>query len=273
MFYFVLNDKEINVINAPVINEDLNKDLDSGELTLQLSKDIKEIAPRTSFILKNDNEIILSAIVISDEINVMEKNNEIAYCHKIEYEESISDLKYYQVRNSVFSQPANNIISIRSSVRVPNQSYYAIASLGDTPHFASQSVIIPPKAKIKRSYFKFKLLSGEDNNPTVEGEQYKTWYLTTDYDTTLDKVNIYVNDNLAINLKSVKTNTEIDINTSFLKQDYTENKITKINFMDETFYESKVCVIMIATLNIEYYYYTLYDILDILKKQTELKEE
>lgn len=259
MFYFVLNNEEIQIVNAPVITEDLNKDLDTGELTLQLNRDIKEINPRTPFILKNDDEVILSAIITSDEVNVMEKDNNLAYSHKITYEESIGDLKYYQVRNSVFSQPGNNTIQIISSYNNASSLY--------ADRWTSQSVLIPTKAKIKQAYFEFKVAT--QTLDTAGG--YST--VSLDNEKTVDNMNIYVNDVLVVYQKSIKSGDKVSISTDCLKTDgVTKNKITKFVWNSRPT-EGTVGLILIAVLNIEYYYYTLYDILDILKKQTELSEE
>lgn len=281
MFYFVLNNKEIEIINAPVINEDLSKDLDSGELTLKLNTGVKEIAPRTSFLIKNDDEVILSAIVISDEVNVMSKDNNLSYSHKISYEESVSDLKYYQARNSVFTQPSNGVATCRSSVLVPKHNLFTSASV-TSDFFFTQKLSISNKAKIIKAYFDVKILKATptDTNGAINSNisDYGLNDLSIDNETTLNKVNIYLNNNLAVYQKSVKTGDHIEINTDYIKTGYgddNKNKITKYIFNDTDYYNATNYTkhILIATLTIEYYYYSMYDILKVLKEQTELSEE
>lgn len=272
MYTFLLNDKQINVVNAPILNECLDESPDTIEVVLEVQDRLEPYEPHSSFKVLKDDKVIFDGAIISDSVEVACKSP-LEYIHSISCHESIRETQFLFVRDTSFTQYYTD------RELVSKQQYIFPFQNGSGIKVISASPIGDDKVPIKFSKFR----NANLDKIVIECEIY-------DYENDLIKV---VNPNAKY--KNIigftlidKTTNEIIFsygnNDYFEKVIHVEIPISRINFDHEyafsfnkfpESYVDKTKNLPYATFNCYIYAirhkYTLYDVLDTLRRQQILK--
>lgn len=268
MFTFVLGGKTINIYNAPVLNETKDGTGESGEFVLEFQAVKEPIAPYTEFSIYQNGSLITNAIVESDEVEIVSKSP-ITYKHTINFKAKVLALENYFVRDSVITQPPIRKASCyfsKFSLTSGPQSNTTQYRVGET---SSETFTLPKHAKIKNAYFNVKVfqINTAERGYTLSdytGElPYCTIVMTKSDSAT--KYNLITNQN-------IKYGDTISVSTDFFTGGGTFT-ISDLILNSNLYSESLELLIVSCELIVEYYYYNLYNVIEELKTQMELKEE
>lgn len=259
-----INDKEVNVLNAPNINSTLDETRDTGTLTLELS-DIKECFKPFSKVKIIHNNDIINFVVTHDEVSIASKFP-ITYIHELLITQNTIIFDKTQIRNTVFSQPAKPIQSIVYNTTLQNIGDNNLVYFITNP-LKANTLTIPSKYKIGSASVVFDLArmsaSASDSNyvldhnftiPNISFDLYSGDSLLTTYSFN----NVKNGDSLTINKSIFGSDTSYTIKNVVVKS---VPKVSSLEYF-------KVGI----NLNLGTYIYTLYDILDILRKQIAMNE-
>ena len=269
---FYLNDKEIKVLNGATFSLKKDETLDSGKIELVFSDNDTPIAPM-SLIRIEDNGETYNFLVINDIVEVGSKKPK-TYLHTLTFAQNTKKFSKIQVRNTQFSQPAKNSLKCGCNATFLNgNSTYMIDFVDDGTNGYSYSIEISEKHKVKNSYL-----------------QINTYYCKYISDGTSSKDYTYYNNSLQDNCPSLHISFDIykddelyssqsgtykngDINYLFNKLEsgvYTIKNI-KVLSLGSSYNANDLFIVNVAIV-CNVYYYSLYDVLDILRKQIALQE-
>lgn len=238
---FYLDNEEIEIVNGITLNETLDESLDTCSLTLLLKGTDTAIKPKTSFIIEDKNGVKKYFIVEKDTVEVASKTP-LLFKHELDLIESVAILKSYQLRNSVFTQPAKN-----------EKFGYATYREG---HSNKNTIVLNSNEKVKRAFIHFYAYK----KTVVENNILTTATYSLDYDTRKKTITYTINGN---EYSTTITNNDIvEIDTSIFE---TGKDIT---FSVAGTSESDIFSIK---FEIETYYYTILDIVKEIVRRCELE--
>ena len=272
MIKYYLNGKEINVLNGATFSIKKDETLDSGGFTLIFS-DLKEPIKPMSQIRVEKNGETYEFLVMQDTVSVATKKP-VSYQHEVQYIQNTRKFSKIQVRNTQFSQPAQNelvsafycsYINQGESLYMPPFNYYGRDATGE---YWSKAGVVQPfelsaRHKVKNAYFQFSLRYFLNTNALNEVEQE----ISPDVEISFD----LFNDDSKVKSFSATINngTNLFCDTSFSRGTYT---IKNVRVKRKPSYGTHDVFVVAIKLICEVYYYTLYDILDILRKQIAMEE-
>lgn len=274
MIKYYLNGREINVLNGATFSIKKDKTLDSGGFTLIFS-DLKEPIQPMSQIRVEKNGETYEFLVMQDTVSVATKKP-VSYQHEVQYIQNTKKFSKIQVRNTQFSQPAQNELVSAFYCSYQNEgeslymhpfNYYGM-SLGATEERWDKAGVVQPfelsaRHKVKNAYFQFSLRHFLYTNNLNEVEQE----ISPDVEISFD----LFNDDSRVKSFSATINngTNLFCDTSFTRGTYT---IKNVRVKRKQSYGTLDVFVVAIKLICEVYYYTLYDILDILRKQIAMEE-
>lgn len=267
---FYLNGEIINVLNAPAITETLDETLDSGSLTLVASDLEEEIKPDSELLIVDDELNAIPLIVSADNVEIFSKKP-LSYEHSLTVVQNSRKFSKTQIRNTVFAQPAKPILYCYYNATLNNDSQTSnmtfLTDYGLT--YFSNAITIPQKYRIKRAFVLFQLMEmyGTKNTtavskqininlPSISFDLYNNGIYVTSYTFT----NIANNSIFEIDKSILGSNSSYDIRNVVVQ------KTTLETTGDFDYYVVNI------KFNLDTYIYTMYDVLDILKKQIAKNE-
>ena len=272
MIRYYLNGKEIKVLNGATFSIKKDETLDSGGFTLIFS-DLKDpIKPMSQIKVENNGETY-EFLVMQDTVSVATKKP-VSYQHEVQYIQNTRKFSKIQVRNTQFSQPAQNelvgafycsYINQGTSLYMPPFNYYGRDTTGE---YWSKAGIVQPlelsaRHKVKNAYFQFSVKHFLNTYALEEVEQETSPDIEISFD-------LYKDQNKVKSFsKTINEGEILFCDTSFSKGIYT---IKNAKVKRKTSYGSYDVFVVAIKLICEVYYYTLYDILDILRKQIAMEE-
>ena len=272
MIRYYLNGREINVLNGATFSIKKDETLDSGGFTLIFS-DLKDPIKPMSQIRVEKNGETYEFLVMQDTVSVATKKP-VSYQHEVQYIQNTRKFSKIQVRNTQFSQPAQNelvsafycsYINQGESLYMPPFNYYGRDATGE--YWDKAGVVQPfelsARHKVKNAYFQFSLRYFLNTNALNEVEQE----ISPDVEISFD----LFNDDSKVKSFSATINngTNLFCDTSFSRGTYT---IKNVRVKRKPSYGTHDVFVVAIKLICEVYYYTLYDILDILRKQIAMEE-
>ena len=265
MIRYYLNGKEIKVLNGATFSIKKDETLDSGGFTLIFS-DLKDpIKPMSQIKVENNGETY-EFLVMQDTVSVATKKP-VSYQHEVQYIQNTRKFSKIQVRNTQFSQPAQNelvgafycsYINQGTSLYMPPFNYYGRDTTGE---YWSKAGIVQPfelsaRHKVKNAYFQFSVKHFLNTYALEEVEQETSPDIEISFD-------LYKDQNKVKSFsKTINDGAILFCDTSFSKGIYT---IKNAKVKRKTSYGSYDVFVVAIKLICEVYYYTLYDILDILR--------
>lgn len=267
---FYLNGEIINVLNAPAITETLDETLDSGSLTLVASDLEEEIKPDSELLIVDDELNAIPLIVSADNVEIFSKKP-LSYEHSLTVVQNSRKFSKTQVRNTVFAQPAKPILYCYYNATLNNDSQTSnmtfLTDYGLT--YFSNQIIIPQKYRIKRAFVSFQIteIYGTKNTTSIS-KQTNIDLPSISFD--LYNHNVYVTN---YSFANINNNSVFEIDKSILGSNSSyeiKNVVVQKTILNTTG-DFDYYVVNIK-FNLDTYIYTMYDILDILKKQIAKNE-
>ncbi len=269
---FYLNNSKIDVLNGATFSIKKDETLDSGKIELIFS-DLKDtIKPMTDLRIEDSGETY-NFVVISDVVSVASKKP-TAYKHTIEFVQNTKKLSKIQVRNTQFSQPAKNSLKCGNNAIFINtgDTYMELAgkNVGKTYEYSME---VSSRHKVRSSYFKINTYYCKctNNNPQSSDVYYNNKLQDTcpqlfiSFDVYKDNVLLYTR-------SGNFNNGEISYSGINLENGvYTIKNVKVMRKTDSTYTNFDLFIVNIS-LVADVYYYTLYDVLDTLRKQIALQE-
>lgn len=273
MIRYYLNGKEIKVLNGATFSIKKDETLDSGGFTLIFS-DLKDPINPMSQIRVEKNGETYEFLVMQDTVSVATKKP-VSYQHEVQYIQNTKKFSKIQVRNTQFSQPAQNKLVSAFYCSYQNQgtslymhpfNYYGMGSASEE-NWDKAGVVQPfelsARHKVKNAYFQFSLRHFLNTNSLNEVEQE----ISPDVEISFDLFN---GDSTVKSFSATINNgTNLFCDTSFSRGTYT---IKNVRVKRKQSYGTHDVFVVAIKLICEVYYYTLYDILDILRKQIAMEE-
>lgn len=265
---FYLNGIEIKSETGLTTTYTLDETLDSGSFVLKLTSVKNAIAPMTSFIIDDELGKRKQFYISSDTVEIASKQP-LIYKHNLTFIQNSRKFSKYQVRNTVFSQPAKTNIKGYTSGSYQNDTTLTNMTVINVP--IENAVEITNKTKVEDLRLEFKLnLWTYENGSTFNIDQSTSLTIPS---ITFD---IYRGDNFLMTLTYTNVYNGSNLSLEEYRSELTQvgvYSIKNINIPITTNvgYLPDIWVISIY-LNYKTYYYTLYDILNILKEQMSLVE-
>lgn len=255
--------------NGISINETLDETLDSGSFVLPFTYKKEVYKPCTPVRIITDNKEELNFIISSDIVELVKKGYSTLYQHNITIVQNSRIMSKKLMRNSCFYQPKDKYLKVDY-----NSLYRNFKDDGEIkyPNLVLFQSFMPPKYKQEKTKYKNGFLIFN----CKQMEQGLGSTVSIDNLPNLPKIDIVFD--LGTNkktktIKDVKNGVKYfltDEELSFFSLakdgtkigfDITSNAIQKI-------YEDKNIIIQVNfSLYLEQYYYTMYDILDLIKKR------
>ena len=263
---FYLNDKEIKVLNGSTFSLKKDETLDSGKIELVFSDNDTPILPM-SLIRIEDNGETYNFLVINDIVEVGSKKPK-TYLHTLTFAQNTKKFSKIQVRNTQFSQPAKNSLKCGINKTFYNEStndymfdFYGVDGDGYTYSFQ-----VSDRHKVKNAYFKFKfyyakcLIEGITSQNTIQ-DSCPPLELSFD---------VYKDGEFLVS----RSGTFNDGDVSFFDYELTDGTYTIKNLKVKRLSNYSIYDLFIVNVALvcNVYYYSLYDVLDILRKQIALQE-
>ena len=275
MIKYFLNEKEIRVLNGSSFAIKKDETLDSGKIELIFS-DLKEPIKPMSQVRIQDKETNYCFLIVKDIVEVATKHP-ISYKHTCAFVQNTRKLSKIQVRNTQFSQPAQNELScylngsfINDIANITDGYMLSFGSNSKRNVYLNSEFEITGKHNVRNLVFEIdiKHLSysyDEETHSREYTEQTTCPSLQISFsikNKTTGSVAKYIS-------QSFNSGDRLLINAKLSQGVYTISDfgIKKI----DSAYNNDIFVVN-ATLTCEVYYYTLYDVLDILRKQVALEE-
>lgn len=281
MMKFYLNNEEVEVRKLPQLQMVKDENPDSFQVVLKSNNRKQPYEPYSTFKIETDEGNLYFSLV-SDNVKLMSVFPSNLYSHELVLTQNIRALSSYMIRNNVFSQPSRTekTIYFAKSEYLLNESgvysYIRIPGITDgegneTPQAWFEPITIGRKDKIKNIKIRIRQFEAGDymlNEQT--GVATDIWWRTCWF----YKANSGVV--ATIDLRQNTYNEWFDAPTT-LKEYIEENGngeyyINLPNRLNRTAFEdSPLTVIMHCEIKIEYYYFTAYDIVKELLRQTNAK--
>lgn len=267
---FYLNNKEIKVLNGATFSIKKDETLDSGKVELIFTEDKSPIKPMSELRIEDNNDTY-NFVVLSDTVEIASKEPK-AYKHTLNFAQNTKKLSKIQVRNTQFSQPAKNSLKCGCNATFLNKADEGSSYMNNLVRFGdkkeySYSMEISKKHKVKSAYFQVNTYWSKYESEMAaiyeETMQDTCPALTISFDVyngnkwVLSKEGTYTNGSVEYLLKGLDDGIYTIKNLKVVKSNsYNEHDLFIVNV-------SLVC---------DVYYYSLYDVLDVLRKQIALQE-
>ena len=267
---FYLNEQEIKVLNGATFSIQKDETLDSGKIELVLMEDKTPIKPMTDLKIV-DNETY-NFVVLSDTVEIASKNPE-CYKHTLQFVQNTKKFSKIQVRNTQFAQPAKNSLKCGCNATFLNKvgtetGYMRNLAMYGTQEY-SYSMEVSVRHKVKGAHFKintywckYESVSANIYEETMQDNCPK---LKISFD-------VYKDDTFQYKQTAEYNNNDISYISTLSNGVYTVKNIKVELLSDSTYSEFDLFVVNIS-LVADVYYYSLYDVLDTLRKQIALKED
>ncbi len=265
---FYLNGEVINVLNGATFSIKQDETLDSGKIELIFNANKSPIKPMSEIKIVEDTTEY-NFVVMNDIVEIASKEP-IAYKHTIEFVQNTKKFSKIQVRNTQFSQPAKNSLECGINKTFDNENsdgyMYDFSSNGGVGY--SYSMEISSRHKVKSAYIKANLYYAK--NTTYSGSTYQNTMQTTCPTLTLS-FDIYRGTTL---FKSYTNKAFNNGDILYLSETLTDGTYTiknlKVAKITDTTYSDYDLFIVNISLVCDVYYYSLWDILDVLRKQIRM---
>lgn len=259
---FYLNNKEINVLNGTTFSIKKDETLDSGSIELVFSDSDEPILPMSEIRIEDNNETY-NFLVSKDIVEVASKQPK-TYLHKIDFVQNTRKFSKIQVRNTQFSQPAKNSLKCGMNNTFRNTSIDYMKAFGDGYSYTME---ISKKHKIKNAHFKINTMYMKFDSSFMYDE-----YLTRQ--DTCPKLSIsfdiYKDNELLFTQSGTYSNNDIVYLDRVLEDGAYTIKNIQVSSLSSL--STNELFFVGVSLICDVYYYSLYDVLDILRKQIALKE-
>lgn len=269
---YYLNDKEINVLNGATFSLKKDETLDSGKIELIFSDSDTPILPM-SLIRIEDNGETYNFLVILDIVEVATKKPK-TYLHTITFAQNTKKFSKIQVRNTQFSQPAKNSLKCGCNATFINgSSTQMIDFVDDGTNGYSYSIEISNKHKVKNAYLQINTYYCKYISDGERSSDY-TYYNNSLQDSCPSlniSFDVYKDDELLFTQSGTYSNGEILYLDRKLESGVYTIKNIKVLSLGSSYNANDLFIVSVA-LVCNVYYYSLYDILDILRKQIALQE-
>jgi hypothetical protein len=269
---FYLNDKEINVLNGATFSLKKDETLDSGKIELIFSDSDTPILPM-SLIRIEDNGETYNFLVILDIVEVATKKPK-TYLHTITFAQNTKKFSKIQVRNTQFSQPAKNSLKCGCNATFINgSSTQMIDFVDDGTNGYSYSIEISNKHKVKNAYLQINTYYCKYTSDGEHSSNY-TYYNNSLQDSCPSlniSFDIYKDGELYSSQSGAYKNGDITYLFNKLESGIYTIKNIKVLSLGSSYNANDLFIVNVA-LVCNVYYYSLYDILDILRKQIALQE-
>ncbi len=262
---FYLNEQKINVLNGASFSIKKDETLDSGKIELVFDTNKTPINAMTDLKIV-DGENTYYFVVMSDVVEVASKNP-LAYKHTIEFVQNTKKFSKIQVRNTQFSQPAKNSLKCGYNATFENNLLAAMTVYGENSY--SYSMEVSAKHKVKSAYIKLKTMYLKYISYILYDEYFEKQETCPTLAISFD---IYRDDSFWMTVSSTYENGKIIYLDNELQSGVYTIKNVKVGTLDTTTYSVNDLVMVNISLNADVYYYTIYDVLDILRKQVALED-
>ena len=270
MNYVFLNNKTnetFNVVDGFTSSDRLDETFDNASCISVASESEEPFdinTPITITISDDDGNVKnYYFVVVGDSVSIY-STQPLSYQHQLQLVDKSERLKDYLVRNSVFSQPANNKQIMRA-----NRTYmYDISSTPPTQQTMGTRmnyIRISPNSKVSRLWIKLETLA---TKLLAGGTRTEVENILIGFDITLNICDA-LNNNEIVYSKTFSSNDdlgkEIILDSGFISNlsgTYFIQISTTSTISDEYNYFE-----IHASSGVEYYYYTLYDVIYELREQ------
>jgi len=287
-----------NILISPTLTETFDETLDSANVVLKATADDTLIKPDTRCYFKFNGTIVSNLVVASDTVEVV-SHNPIKYQHTLQLVQNTRFLQKHLVRNSVFSQPNDirrgynkylvggteaqtpenpmTLLQYNEKICPVNETTYIKVKLQFLDFYTTSSA-----TRVNVTNFtSFKFRRGETYYPITSSTSIIFNFLITYTDnTTYSFTKSYMgNDNIITGdydllvpitptkeVKSIKlhgifalSGTTLGDGTFILNRDVVGNELDTHN------------TTLLAYYSFSTYYWTMYDVIDTLRKQYNLE--
>lgn len=271
---FYLNNLKVDVLNGASFSIKKDETLDSGKLELTFNTTKTPISAMTDLKIVDGNETY-NFVVMSDVVEVASKNP-IAYKHTIEFVQNTKKFSKIQVRNTQFSQPAKDSLKCgyNALYYYNSLSVYTMSKLSDMSYVDysySYSMEISEKHKVKNAYARVNTKFIKYISETVLSSEYNFTKqdecpaLTISFD-------IYCDDTLFQSVSKSFNDGDIIYLNSLTSGVYTIKNVV-VSKEGLSSYVNLDMFLINITICADVYYYSLYDVLNILKNQIALEDD
>lgn len=267
---FYLNEKEIKVLNGATFSIKKDETLDNGKIELIFSDSKDPIKPMTDLKIVDDTETY-NFVIMSDTVEIASKNPKW-YKHTLEFVQNTKKLSKIQVRNTQFSQPAKNSLKCGCNATFLNTNITGVDYMMSFGGFVeySYSMEISQRHKIKGAHFVINLMHFKHDSYNLYDHYY------TKQDTCPELYiyfDVYKNGKYQYQKGAKYKNGDVDYVISLLGNGTYTIKNIKVSLLsDTTKYSENDLFIVNISLIADVYYYSLYDVLNTLRKQIALEE-
>lgn len=256
-----IDNELINVLVEPNYNETLDETLDSGTFVLKVSDKKDCFKPMSVLRVEFDDETSSTFLIMSDQVEIASRNPTY-YRHTLTFLQNTRKLSKVQVRNTVFSQPAEPKLKGYSTYRYPQS-----ANEGLSRRFY-KNITIGAKDKIKKATIKLDAKYIEEKQ---EGGVSLNAYKLVDAGDVSITASLYW-DGIEMETYTLTYGQEVDVSTIITQGTY-EIFITAVNNSSASGSQHPLKLLALnIMLEVERYYYTLFDILSILRSQLTLND-
>ena len=275
---FYLNDKEIKVLNGATFSLKKDETLDSGKIELVFSDNDTPIAPM-SLIRIEDNGETYNFLVINDIVEVASKKPK-TYLHTLTFAQNTKKFSKIQVRNTQFSQPAKNSLKCGCNATFLNNNTSSVDYMRTINavfdltsyknNYYSYSMQISNRHKVKNAFLKINCSYAKFENTT--SLIYNNYTMQDSCPELNISFEVYKDDTLFFVQSGSFSNGDILYTDRVLEDGTYAIKNIKVSRLNNSSYNTMDLFIVNVALVCNVYYYSLYDVLDILRKQIALQE-
>lgn len=272
----LINGIEVRVQNGFNIKSTLDETLDSGVLEMSICNLSHSIAPDTSLVVVDDQSVKHNFLIAKDEVSLASKNP-LSYKHTISYVQNTRILSKTQVRNTVFSQPATPLLKIKFARTLTNNT--TATTMRASNYSYSEKKGLFEKQKVSLAFFTFDFAKWviKDYTTTRPVQSGKNFNIEQS-GITLSHISFDVLKNEVVlhsySFDNVKETDKLYIDKSIFESGntYSIGNLVVNSFSTNSSDTDNDRYSVAVILNLETYFYSLYDILNILNEQIKKNE-
>lgn len=266
---FYLNEVEVKVLNGATFSIQKDETLDSGKIELVFMEDKTPIKPMTDLTIIDDETY--NFVVLSDTVEIASKNPE-CYKHTLQFVQNTKKFSKIQVRNTQFAQPAKNSLKCGCNAtfqNAKNESSQTYMNNFQSDYQYSYSMEVSQRHKVKGAYIKVNTKWIKYSSENL----YDSYY---DLQDACPKLRIYFDvykdDAFQYQQSAEYSDGDICYLLSLSNGVYTIKNIKVALLSDTSKYSANDLFVVNISLVADVYYYSLFDVLDTLRKQIALEE-
>lgn len=272
----LINGIEVRVQNGFNIKSTLDETLDSGVLEMSICNLSHSIAPDTSLVVVDDQSVKHNFLIAKDEVSLASKNP-LSYKHTISYVQNTRILSKTQVRNTVFSQPATPLLKIKFARTLTNNTTATTMSASNYSYSENKGLF--EKQKVSLAFFTFDFAKWviKDYTTTRPVQSGKNFNIEQS-GITLSHISFDVLKNKVVlhsyAFDNVKETDKLYVDKSIFESGntYSIDNLVVNSFSTNSSDTDNDRYSVAVILNLETYFYSLYDILNILNEQIKKNE-